>query len=100
MQFARFPLINLALPANRLVQRVWILLAIGTILSVAQGLPENHSTAAESELRFVDSENSLATVLQHGAHLEKQEKWAEALSHYESAIKRFPEPTKSDGCQK
>jgi len=48
------------------------------------------ATAAESELRFVDSEHSLATLLQQGSYLEQQHKWAEALSHYEKATKRFP----------
>ncbi len=102
MHFVRFPQINAPLAANRVLQRFWILLTIATILTIAQSLPENYSAAAEaveSELRFVDSENSLATVLQQGANLEKQEKWAEALSHYESAIKRFPNDKTLQGHQ-
>ena len=55
--------------------------------------------AADSELRFIDSENSLATLLQQGAYLEKQQKWGEALSHYEDAIKRFPHDETLQGQQ-
>jgi len=55
--------------------------------------------AAESEIRFVDSEHSLATLLQQGAYLEEQEKWGEALSHYEKAIRRFPNEEKLLGQQ-
>ncbi len=55
--------------------------------------------AVESEIRFVDSEHSLATLLQQGAYLEEQEKWGEALSHYEKAIRRFPNEEKLLGQQ-
>ena len=55
--------------------------------------------AADSELRFIDSENSLAALLQQGAYLEKQQKWGEALSHYEDAIKRFPHDETLQGHQ-
>ncbi|MEC8337668.1 MAG: S41 family peptidase [Planctomycetota bacterium] len=89
MQFSRFSQIKSITAAIR-VRRAWIFVAIATILFAARNTSDYHVAAAESELRFVDSENSLATVLQHGANLEKQEKWAEALSHYENAIKRFP----------
>ena len=89
MQFSRFSQIR-STAAAILFHRAWIFVAVATILFAAHNTVDHHAAAAESELRFVDSENSLATVLQHGANLEKQQKWAEALSHYENAIKRFP----------
>ena len=89
MQFSRLSHIR-TIAAAILFHRAWIFVAVATILFAAHNTSDYHAAAAESELRFVDSENSLATVLQHGANLEKQQKWAEALSHYENAIKRFP----------
>lgn len=89
MQLARFSQIK-SITAAFIHHRAWIFVALATILFAARNTSDYRVAAAESELRFVDSENSLATVLQHGANLEKQEKWAEALSHYENAIKRFP----------
>ena len=46
--------------------------------------------AAESELRFLDRSENVQALLQQGDLLEKQDKWAEALSFYETAIKRYP----------
>ena len=89
MQLSRFSQIK-SITAAFIHHRAWIFVALATILFAARNTSDYRVAAAESELRFVDSENSLATVLQHGANLEKQEKWAEALSHYENAIKRFP----------
>ena len=89
MQLSRFSQIK-SITAAFIHHRAWIIVALATILFAARNTSDYRVAAAESELRFVDSENSLATVLQHGANLEKQEKWAEALSHYENAIKRFP----------
>lgn len=99
MQFVRISQTNSSIVPNRLLHRVWNLLAIATLFLATQILSAHYCSAAESELRFIDSENSLATVLQHGARLEKQEKWAEALSHYENAIKRFPNDEKLKGHQ-
>ena len=89
MQFPRFSQIK-STTAAILFYRAWIFAAVAAILLASRTTPDYWAAAAESELRFVDSDNSLASVLQHGANLEKQEKWAEALSHYENAIKRFP----------
>lgn len=50
--------------------------------------------AAESELRFIDRSENVQALLQEGDLLEKQDKWAEALSFYEKAIKRYPNERK------
>ncbi|MEK6269454.1 MAG: S41 family peptidase [Planctomycetales bacterium] len=91
MQFNQFSQIR-HLSEFGILRRPWTTLAVAVLLLAPQKYLEfnNFSEAAESEIRFVDSENSLATVLQHGASLEKQEKWSEALAHYEDAIKKFP----------
>ncbi len=78
--------------ADKIFRGTLSFLAIAFLLSSPQQYLKINSRvdASESDLRFVDSENSLAAVLRQGASLEKQEKWGEALSHYENAIKRFP----------
>ena len=90
MQFNRFSKIRHP-SIFGILRRPWTTLAVAVLLLAPQKYLEfnNFSEAAESELRFIDSEHSLATVLQHGASLEKQEKWSEALSYYEDAIKRY-----------
>ena len=85
MQFSRFSQIKSITAAIRF-RRAWIFVASATILFAARSTSDYHVAAAVSVRRFGDSENSLATVLQHGAYLEKHEKWAEALSHYVNAI--------------
>jgi len=76
------------------------LAVVALLLGPQQYLEINRSAdAADSELRFIDSENSLAALLQQGAYLEKKQKWGEALSHYEDAIKRFPHDQTLQGHQ-
>ena len=76
------------------------LAVVALLLGPQKYLGINRSAdAADSELRFIDSENSLAALLQQGAYLEKKQKWGEALSHYEDAIKRFPHDQTLQGHQ-
>ena len=79
-------------PWSSLLRRASSVLAVAIFVLGLQIHPNltPDSNAAESQIRFVESEHSLATLLQQGAHLEQQEKWGEALSHYEKAIRRFP----------
>lgn len=35
--------------------------------------------------------SDIAQALEHGSHLEQQKRWAEAVSHYEDALKAYPE---------
>ncbi len=87
--------------ADKIFRGTLSFLAIAFLLSSPQQYLKINSRvdASESDLRFVDSENSLAAVLRQGASLEKQEKWGEALSHYENAIKRFPNDKTLQGQQ-
>ena len=51
----------------------------------------SNSIAAESELRILERSESIQLLLQQANALEKKQKWDEALSLYEGAIKRYPD---------
>jgi len=57
------------------------------------------SIAAESELRLLKQSESIQLLIQQANALEQKQKWDEALSLYEGAIKRYPDDQTLYKCQ-
>jgi carboxyl-terminal processing protease len=63
--------------------------ALVLLLALTALVPAGGQTFRLAEPR--SAADNLASVLEQGARLERERRWAEALSHYEEALRRHPE---------
>ena len=81
-----------ALPgeSRMLVRRLY---AVGRLLAVVSRLSLPSTAQAQTvTLRSpVATHDDLAVVLEQGSRLERERRWAEALSHYEDALRQHPQ---------
>jgi carboxyl-terminal processing protease len=78
--------------APQKVRLTWLI--VGLILSCGSGAAV-HGQVSESEAitNAAEPQGDLAVVLERGTQLERQRRWAEALTHYEEALRLHPERT-------
>lgn len=71
------------------LSRIGMSLAVAILF--AGGLPASAPAQVRIPAEALESEAQLQAVLQTGSDLERQGRWGEALSHYEEAVRNYPE---------